>query len=40
MAARIDQVFGEFQLLFDLVDWNDRADAAIRTMWRGRDGAG
>lgn len=45
--ARIDiyatprgAVFGEFQLLFDLVDWNDRADAAIRTMWRGRDGAG
>ncbi len=33
-------VFGEFQLLFDLVDWNEHADAAIRTMWRGRDGAG
>ena len=33
-------VFGEFQLLFDLVDWNENADDAIRRHWRGRDGAG
>ena len=33
-------VFGEFQLLFDLVDWNANADAAIRSLWRGRDGGG
>ena len=32
-------VFGEFQLLFDLVDWNANADDAIRRLWRGRDGA-
>ena len=45
--ARIDfyatprgPVFGEFQLLFDLVDWNANADAAVRAHWRGRDGAG
>ena len=31
-------VFGEFQLLFDLVDWNENAERAIRTHWRGRDG--
>ena len=32
-------VFGEFQLLFDLVDWNENAESAIRTHWRGREGA-
>jgi hypothetical protein len=32
-------VFGEFQLLFDLVDWNENAERAIRAHWRGRDGA-
>ena len=33
-------IFGEFQMLFDLVDWNANADRAIRKLWRGRNGAG
>jgi hypothetical protein len=39
-ATPLGPVFGEFQLLFDLTDWNGEADRAIRTLWRGRDGAG
>ena len=39
-ATKRGAIFGEFQLLFDLVDWNANADAAIQRHWRGRDGGG
>ena len=38
-ASTDGPVFGEFQCLFDLRDWNRACDDAIRAHWRGWDGA-
>ena len=40
MYATVDRgaVFGEYQFLFDLRDWNSTCDENIRRHWRGWDG--
>lgn len=38
-ATTSGPIFGEFQLIFDLRDWNGACDEAIRQHWRGLDGA-